>query len=749
MMFCPFCHRPTEKFEREARDGAVTTQRCPHLGCKKIVPWEFANDYASHPPMLFSMIGMTSHGKTTFMHSLKLALEELGQQWPGFSKSARIVGSFRQGAQALATRAGAKQDPEFLTLSGVPRVGGCQLLMYDTGGENFNRVENIIQFVDYTLHSQCIIWLVGLVNLVVLPPEVDPHEVLASEAGMDVVIHDPPASLGLSRMTADGKRRILYELGREKLDEMLRNYRTAMLSQNGRLKNQSLVVVLTKGDYLSQILEGFPEQANEFLLNDDLDPAGDAWDRLSSLSNVLEKWMVHQGYHNFIHNARQYFRSIQFCVSSSYSPNMELRPMPRGVLAPLFWLWRQQRPAVWVEADGKRLLYFSIAEAFAEAPSGATVRLESGRYVLSEQLIFDKSLRLAGATDGETIIELRSSRGDALLIDTDGSVILSHLKFEYVGDGELQSLLHAPRGRLTAHGCGFIGSVVGKGSRVKAGVLIRQQTIGDFSACEFRHNQVGLALIQNSSGAVVNCTIQQNSSNGLMVRDAANFRIEASRLSGNGHGIFCSSSMKTVVFNCELWKNVVGIKVSDGIATISDNSVRENGKEGISLGNAFADVVKNIVERNGGSGILISGGSDGAIEHNKIFNNFADGIRLKDVALCKLFQNECARNEAAGIRVEGSAAPLCRENPCHHNKGDGMVARQESKPELRANTCESNGGDGLKILDAARPALDRNTLVNNNGYGVTIERAAKPSGVRGTTLRGNKKGDKNDQRTMW
>lgn len=746
MMNCPFCHRSIPAFERESKDGAAATQRCPL--CRKVVPWEYVADYATHPPLLFSMIGMTSHGKTTYLNSLKLALEGLGREWPGFSKSSRAVGSFRHGRQTDPTRAGVRYEPEFLTLSNVPRIGGSQLLMYDTGGENFSRVENIIQFVDYTLHSRCVVWLIGLVNLVELGPEVDPVEVLSREAGMDVVFHEPPRSLGLAPTTPDGMRRLLYVLGPEKLDEMLRNYRTAMLAQSGDPRRQSLVVVLTKGDYLSQVLEGFPEGANDFLLNDDLDPRGDAWERLIGLADMLREWLLRLGYHNFVHNADSYFDSVHYCVTSAYTPSMELHPTPRGVLGPLFWLWRLQRPATWVEADGRRELYFSLAEALAEAADGSTIHLEAGRYLLNEPLVLDRTVRVTGAAGGGTIIEVRLEDGDAL--EVTGHVTLSDLRIEYADDGELHSLVHVSSGRLTASACEFIGAVVNDMPAVKAAVLVRHASSGEFRDCTFRRCQAGLALVQDSSGTVAGCTFQQNSNVGVMVRDQARFRLEDCRAALNGIGVFVTSRGETVVTGCDVWKNQIGIKAASGaVVRLEGNRCRESAREGVILEDVAAQVVKNLIEKNGRAGIRLKGACEGEVQENACLENGGDGILVADRAAASLVKNECARNTQHGIHVKDTAAPNCRENTCRGNGGDGICVAEEAQPVLRSNTCENNGGDGISVRDAAQPGVERNSCLNNNAFGLSVARTAKPAGVRSNTTRGNKRGDRNDDRTWW
>jgi parallel beta-helix repeat protein len=748
MMNCPFCHRPVSEFERERKDGGPATQRCP--ACRKVVPWEYVADYATHPPALFSMIGMTSHGKTTYLNSLKLALEGLGREWPGFSKSSRTVGSFRHGRQTDPTRAGVRYEPEFLTLSNVPRIGGSQLLMFDTGGENFSRVENIIQFVDYTLHSRCVVWLVGLVNLVQLSPDIDPVEVLSREAGMDVVFHEPPKSLGLAPMTDDGMRRLLYVLGPEKLDEMLRNYRTAMLAQSGDPRRQSLVVVLTKGDYLSQVLEGFPEVADEFLLNDELDPRGDAWQRLSDLSGMLRDWLVKLGYHNFVHNAESYFDSVHYCVTSAYTPNMELHPTPRGVLGPLFWLWRLQRPAVWVEAGEQRELYFSLAEALEEAPEGATIRLESGRYLLDEPLVIGHPVKIAGAAGGGTILNVTIKNGDAIEINVEAGAAMSDLSVVYTGEGEPQSLVHVSGGKFTASGCQFGGALAKGESIVKAGLLVRNQSSVEIRDCAFRLCQAGLALLQDSSGVVSGCTFQQNSNVGVMTRDQARFRIEDCRAALNGIGVFITSRGETIVSGCDVWKNQVGIKASGGaVVRIEANRCRDSAKEGILLEDAAAQVLKNLIEKNGKSGLRLKGACEGEVQENQCLANTGDGIVIGDRSTASLLKNECARNTQHGIHVKDTAAPECRENSCRGNTGDGICVAEEAAPVLRSNTCENNGGDGISVRDATRPSIERNALLNNAGFGLSVARTAKPAGVRSNTTRGNKRGDRNDDRTWW
>ena len=62
---------------------------------------------------------------------------------------------------------------------------------------------------------------------------------------------------------SEGRRDYRLILGPRQLDDMLRVYREAALTQKRDLGDQSLVVVLTKGDEL-HTLEGFPRQLRDF-----------------------------------------------------------------------------------------------------------------------------------------------------------------------------------------------------------------------------------------------------------------------------------------------------------------------------------------------------------------------------------------------------------------------------------------------------------------------------------------------------
>src|SRR5438105_423395 len=140
MLRCPYCHREVE-FVAAGLGGR--SLRCPRPQCLSNrlwdlpVPREYVADYATHPPLLFSLIGLPGHGKTVYLESLVASLCQFGVYWPGFSFSAKPVGNLLGNVLPNATAAHQAFPPHFVTLSHVPRVGNLQLLVHDSSGENF------------------------------------------------------------------------------------------------------------------------------------------------------------------------------------------------------------------------------------------------------------------------------------------------------------------------------------------------------------------------------------------------------------------------------------------------------------------------------------------------------------------------------------------------------------------------------------------------------------------------------------
>src|SRR5262249_15403362 len=351
-MLCPFCQRPVDRFLPPPEGGIGL--RCPLCG-EDGVPALYPGDYDRHPAVPVCIFGPTGHGKTVFIEALLTHLErrvrwpDFPPQWmdqAGMRATRQRLQLLREHGQLPDATAAVFPRPQVIRLRGIPRVGGCQLLFYDTSGETFGDIELLRDRGKYVRHSPAVLWLVSLAEL------------------------EYP----------------------EQLTDLMTIYAEAMAGMGGDPKSQTVVLALTKGDLLIDRPD-LPAEAREFLLNDDLDPGrvdseGDAWRRLEAVSNALEAWLRTTQHRRIVNLLKEQFGAVRFCILSAQGAAakdqvLQMELMPRGVLAPLFWLWRDTLPVAWVElGSGRRHPFFSLAEAVARAPTGATVRLGPHTYTL-------------------------------------------------------------------------------------------------------------------------------------------------------------------------------------------------------------------------------------------------------------------------------------------------------------------------------------------------------------------------------
>src|SRR5438128_12178993 len=107
-----------------------------------------------------------------------------------------------------------------------------------------------------------------------------------------------------------------------------------------------------------------PVTARKFLEEHMFDPRGGSRYTMEGLSSDLREWLRTAGFHQFVNRAGANFAGVRYCVVSAQGAaaaegGLELGLMPRGVLAPLFWLWRHLAPPIWVESSAGRELFFS------------------------------------------------------------------------------------------------------------------------------------------------------------------------------------------------------------------------------------------------------------------------------------------------------------------------------------------------------------------------------------------------------
>lgn len=678
-MICPFCQQPVDRF-LSSDDGAAGF-RCPLCGADG-VPLLYPQDYHRHPAVPVSIIGPTGHGKSVFVDALLTHLERK-VRWPNFSCQWMSQDGMRQTRDRLRLlrQFGQLPDatpevfprPQVVRLRNVPRVGGCQLVFYDTGGETFRDTDKLRDAGRYVRNSPAVLWLVSLNDL------------------------EYP----------------------EQLTDLLTVYAQAMAEMGGDPRRQAVVLALTKGDLLIDRPD-LPPVARDFLLNDDLDPAGDAWPKLGALSTALENWLRAGDQHQLVNLLRAQFRTARFCILSAQGAAakdqvLQMELMPRGVLAPLFWLWRESLPAAWVE-DAP---YYTLAEAVAAAPPGGTVRLDAGEYGLPEPLAVAGQVRIEGP--GAGLCTIRSAAaGCVLSVNSGAGFFLSGVTVDHTGS-QPADVVQVTGGKAVFAGCVIAGGLAGPG------------VAGD-----------GVRATGSAEVLLGGCTVERNGGNGVTARDAAAVSVADGKVRGNaGVGIFAAGATAEVR-TVELVQNrQSGVYLSGAVrGVVRGATCRANGANGVLAGaDAVAELHGNTCDKNGGHGIALKDRATAAVRGNTCTNNGAVGIAAVDRVTGEIADNRCDKNAVYGVAVEGEATPAVADNRCAENKKAGVSYSGTAAGACRGNVCTRNTGNGFRLAGAATPTLEGNTSRRNGGAGFAVQDGAAPQFGRDNLAEGNAGGD--------
>jgi len=687
-MLCPYCQSEVAGFPPSTDGPGLRCTVCNEEG----IPILYPREYDQHPAVPVSIFGPGGHGKSVFVDALITQLERR-ITWPSFScqwmdtvSMLRVrdrLDAMRKDGVLPDTTEAIFPRPQILRLRNVPRVGGCQLLFYDTSGETFRQAETLRDAGRYLKNSPAIVWLISLKDI------------------------EYPEQLG----------------------DLMTIYATAMAQMGADPRRQTLILTLTKGDLLID-RPGFPASARDFLTDDDLDPSSGAWTRLSTISNELEKWLLDSEHRNIVNLLKGQFRLVRYCVLSAQgeeSDGQQLRGelMPRGVLSPLFWLWREMKAPVWVETGKSKSVYFSLREALAEAPSGATVRLDGRVYPLEARLELSKPVNLVGAGPEQTI--LRSSQpGFVAGIKSAGKVTFSGLSLEHTGP-EPADVLRLFSGEVLLTQCHFRG-----------GVYKASAAAGD-----------GLFLTDTVSVSVERCVVERNEGHGISTRKSARLSVQHTKTLSNGiSGAFLSGGAAGIASSVFDENKQHGIIVTETAKLkLKATLARKNKKHGMVFEKeSDAELDSCTVQWNDENGIVVEGNARAKIVKTTSTGNRQAGIVFGGRTDAELRECLCGQNVRAGIVVEDQATPLLEKNECRQNTGFGIVYTGLSSGRCVGNTSTGNGSDGLKVAGKASPQLVDNICSENKMYGLHVTETANPSLGKGNQCTGNGSGDFHPQK---
>jgi hypothetical protein len=310
-MLCPFCLADVS-FKRQRMQGNLSLiYLCP--GCNEQVPALYSQDYRKYPPVVISAVGFRQHGKTVYFATLFYTLKKLtlARDWPDFFTMGlnedsldTVYGNARMLEDGALPDSTPKNFPRptMIRAEGVPMQPNCSLLMYDTGGECFEKPTQLVQFAGFVRRAETVLLLVSVADL---------------------------------------------EDARAGMQQLLNTYVVGVGELGGRTKNQHLVVVFTKADQMAGRFTGPWQDLRSYLIEGSIEalaqPEGYII-RMQEISDLLYRFTEQELHaHEFINAAESNFKSVSFSIISALGTEpqgarLSVEIVPRRILDPVLWV---------------------------------------------------------------------------------------------------------------------------------------------------------------------------------------------------------------------------------------------------------------------------------------------------------------------------------------------------------------------------------------------------------------------------
>jgi len=471
---------------------------------------------------------------------------------------------------------------------------------------------------------------------------------------------------------------------------------------------------------------GLPAEARSLLHDDRLDPASDAWDRLSQLSQALESWLLSSGHRNLVNVLKSQFKQVRYCmISAQGSPannqQLQLKLAPRGVLSPLLWVWFETLPIAWLDCPGGTTrLFFSVADAVNAAPKGGIIRLTAPLYHLPSKLIVSRALSFVAPRGGPVIVRCETS--DCVVMIDAPRAEVSFSEITLVRSGTLPGdVVRVAKGLATFVNCTIRGAVASP-TRSGDGIAVLADAVVSLRGCIVEFNQGnGIAVHTRARGNLVRTISSHNQKNGILVEGGEAGLNEVHADKNGREGVRLKGTATAAIHHSTCNHNTrAGVMASEQASIeVQGNECSGNGSHGVvARDESRVNLHENRMLNNGGAGIVLVGHATGDIIKNHCEGNSKYGIAIEENATASLAGNHCLNNQGSGIGFAGASTGTCEENRCEANLQNGIRVTGQAAPSLDGNICNLNEKCGYRIESTAKIAFGskkRNEAQNNAG----------------------------------
>ncbi|MEU3516888.1 right-handed parallel beta-helix repeat-containing protein [Streptomyces sp. NPDC006654] len=355
----------------------------------------------------------------------------------------------------------------------------------------------------------------------------------------------------------------------------------------------------------------------------------------------------------------------------------------------------------------------TIAEALAQARTGAVIQIKPGRY--PENLTVRTRVTLVA--DGERgSVELCPRRGTAITLVAD-AVMLTDLTLR--AGGEDLPVVDAPRGQVAMDGCTVIGagwtavlarqsgSVAMRHCRVTnpggAGFVDTAATGSVIENCVIENlGTSAIVLTEEARATVRDCVLRAARGNGVLANEEAQGLIEGCDISGTEKpAVALEGRSSTQVTRTAIHDVAVGVYVtSDSRPTLEDVVVTGTTGPAIALADGGDPLVRHCrTARTKGGGLVITAQSRGTFEDCEFASSAAPAIRVA--------QQSTASLHRVTVRDSGKQGPA-------------VVLAEESTAEFDGLDVIDAGGTGISVTSGAHPLIRRARVIGAAAHGLEV-----------------------------
>ena len=325
----------------------------------------------------------------------------------------------------------------------------------------------------------------------------------------------------------------------------------------------------------------------------------------------------------------------------SYTPKPTNPPAPSSTTLPSATAPRPTSGEIFVFPDGSGD-YTTIKEAIYAVEPGTTIYLDSGVYIIEEEIVIEKTISIIGIREDLTEINF-PNHYESFVFKGPGTLTIEDVTMH----GDVYFAVHAEGGEIVIRNSRFSGS---------------------------SHHPIKMS--NNSTGTIQGSEISSHFDGSwtcIALHDNASLVVEDNYINDCDVGInFEDNASATVQFN-SIQNTHYGINMEDySQATIENNFVTDNFQYGINVTHYSSAIIRgNDCSRNGGDGIWAGWEADVTIVDNICNDNGYAGIYTNYDNSGTIDGNECGRNKVHGIVVGGPNLYIGSNN-CYDSGEDDM-----------------------------------------------------------------------------